>query len=397
MRISITLSFILLFTNKIELFSQNLPQGIAYQAVAIKDAPLSLGGQNATSFNWSNKEIQVRFSILDKYPGGSIQYSELHKTKTDEYGVFNIIIGQGTVISGLFDKIPWELGTAQLQVEIDFDNSNTFKTTSLERFWSVPYAFVSTSKTINNSKTDSAILALTNKFNYLKNRDKDTIVGNEGVSNKSLDSLNQLLKSQIAKVKIIAEKDTMIGNEWQNLTKKKDSILISNGTGIKLLDDDSLNELQTLKIKGDSIFISKTNGIKLPQNAILPTIRSYFHKSVTLSATLKSISSPYGWIWEVDSKVDTFNLQKGDRIVIYTSPSGYGNGIINQSNSIVGPTGVVSNIVTINNNSTSWGEELHYTAEYSGTIYLKIIRQIFVNPGTTGVTINVNPWYVEIN
>jgi hypothetical protein len=237
--------------------AQNVPQGIAYQAVAIKDGPHSLGGQNASSFNWSNKDIQVRFTIFEKYPGGSNQYSEVHKTTTDEYGVFNLIIGQGKVINGIFDNIPWELGTAHLQVEIDFENNN-FKVTSFERFWSVPYAFVTRkSKGIN---TDSALNALNGKFNYLKNRDKDTVIGNEGgVSYKSLDSLNKALKAQLVKMKL-ADKDTVIGNEWQNLSLKKDSLLISNGKGIKLLDNDSLNEIQKLTRLKDTVSLSKNGG-----------------------------------------------------------------------------------------------------------------------------------------
>jgi hypothetical protein len=162
----------------VQLIAQNLPQGIAYQAVAVKDGPYSLAGQNPQAIYWSNKDIKVRFTIYEKYPGGSTQYSEFHATKTDDYGVFNLIIGQGNPISGDFTKIPWDLGTAHLQVEIDFDNNGTYKLTSLERFWSVPYAFV-TRKSGSNS-TDSALNALNSKFNYLKNRDKDTVIGNEG-------------------------------------------------------------------------------------------------------------------------------------------------------------------------------------------------------------------------
>lgn len=277
------LSFLFLLGTTTLSFSQNLPQGIAYQAVAIKDDPHSLGGQNAGSFNWSNKDIQVRFSIFDKYPGGSVQYSEVHSTKTDEFGVFNLIIGQGQTTSGIFNNIPWELGTAHLQVEIDFDNSNTFKITSLERFWSVPYAFVSNSKGGNNSKNDSAINSLNSKFNYLKNRDKDTIIGNEGLTYKSLDSLNQILKAQIAKMKL-ADKDTVIGNEWQNLTKKKDSILISNGSGIKLLDDDSLNELQSLVLINDSLKMTKSNKLVVLGPVIKSIVNSVLDKNISSSS-----------------------------------------------------------------------------------------------------------------
>jgi hypothetical protein len=53
----------------VQLIAQNLPQGIAYQAVAIKDGPYSIAGQNPQAIYWSNKDINVRFTIFEKYPG----------------------------------------------------------------------------------------------------------------------------------------------------------------------------------------------------------------------------------------------------------------------------------------------------------------------------------------
>ncbi len=398
---------------------QNVPPGIAYQAVAIKDGPHALGGQNASSFNWSNKDIQVRFTIFEKYPGGSNQYTEVHKTKTDEYGVFNLIIGQGQSISGVFENIQWDLGTAHLQVEIDFQNNNTFKLTSLERFWSVPYAFNTRNSKGGGMNNDSALNSLNNKFNYLKNRDKDTVVGNEeGVSYKSLDSLNQILTSQLAMLKSTI-KDTLVGNEWQNLSLKKDSVLISNGTGIKLMDNDSLNELQKLSLKGDTIFISKGNSIKLPSNPVSQIIKSYYRSGVSLNATLKSTSSPYGWIWEASSKIDTFTLTKGDRIVIYSTSFGLISGLVG-SLSILDKNGTTQNAFMISHESTTSGSspqglsyaaltntasastpsriyEIHFTAPQNGTYYFSCISQTFTSPGATSAYLNAGPWYVEIN
>jgi len=145
---------------------QNVPQGIAYQAVAVKDGSYSVAGQNPGAIYWANKDIKVRFTIFEKYPNGSSQYTELHEVTTDDYGVFNVIIGQGMAMSGDFENIPWELGTAHLQVEIDFENTNTFTLTSLERFWSVPYAFA-TNQT-EGSNVDSALSDLNNKYDLPK-------------------------------------------------------------------------------------------------------------------------------------------------------------------------------------------------------------------------------------
>jgi len=243
-------------------FGQNVPQGIAYQAVAVKDGAYSVAGQNPQAIYWSNKDIKVRFTIFDKYPNGSSQYSEIHTTTTDEYGVFNLIIGQGSGLSGDFTTIPWELGDAHLQVEIDFENTNTFTLTALEKFWSVPYAFV-TNET-GTSSTDSALAALNNKFQYLKDRDKDTVIGNEGISYQALDSLNKALKAEIAALRF-SDKDTVIGNELQTLSVTGDSVTISDGNTVVInhpanLDNDSTNEIQTISLSNDTISLSNGGG-----------------------------------------------------------------------------------------------------------------------------------------
>ena len=254
-------------------FGQNVPQGIAYQAVAVKDGAYSVAGQNPQAIYWSNKDIKVRFTIFDTYPNGSSQYSEVHTTSTDEYGVFNLIIGQGSGLSGDFTTIPWELGDAHLQVEIDFENTNTFTLTALEKFWSVPYAFV-TNET-GTSSTDSSLAALNNKFQYLKDRDKDTVIGNEGISYQALDSLNKALKAEIAALRF-SDKDTVVGNELQTLSVTGDSVTISDGNTVVInhpanLDNDPANEIQTISLSNDTISLSNGGG-KVP----LKDMRPYF-------------------------------------------------------------------------------------------------------------------------
>ena len=245
--------------------AQSTPQGIAYQAVAVKDGSYAVAGPNREAIYWSNKDIKVRFTILEQYPNGTSQYSEVHETATDEFGVFNVVIGTGTVISGSFRDIPWELGTAHLKVEIDFNNSDSYKLTSIERFWSVPYAFMTNESKSGN--TDSAFDALNDKIEYLKNRDKDTVIGNEGITYKALDSLNQVLRDEIAALRS-GDKDTVIGNELQTLSIAGDSLSISDGNTVRLefpvnLDNDPNNEIQTLSIAGDSLSILDGNTVKL--------------------------------------------------------------------------------------------------------------------------------------
>jgi hypothetical protein len=309
------------------LIAQNLPQGIAYQAVAVKDGPYSIAGQNPQAIYWSNKDINVRFTIFEKYPGGSNQYSESHATKTDDYGVFNLIIGQGNVISGDFTKIPWDLGTAHLQVEIDFDNSGSYKLTSLERFWSVPYAFVTKKST--STSTDSALNALNNKFNYLKNRDKDTVIGNEGgVSYKSLDSLNKVLLAKLAAIKT-SDKDTVIGNEWQKLARNNDTLILSDGGGkVVLLDEDPKNELQLLTRTKDTVSLSQNGGKFIfndddPKNELQTLTRQKDTVTLSLNGGVLVLNDddPKNELQTLKLSGDTLMISNGNSVVLPNTAS----------------------------------------------------------------------------
>ena len=290
--------FFFIFTSIIALCSvaQNLPQGIAYQAVAVKEGPYSVAGENPQAIYWSNKDIKVRFTILDQYPNPTDTYQEFHSVTTDDFGVFNLIIGEGTVISGDFETIPWELGTAHLQVEIDFDIDDNFKVTSFERFWSVPYAFVS--KKDESTNMDSAIQALNDKITYLKNRDKDTVIGNEGITYKTIDSLTQVLQNKIDLLRA-NDLDTVVGNEIQTLAINGDSLSISEGNTVKIdfptnLDNDSSNEIQSLTIKGDSLSISDGNTVKIDFPANLDNDTTNEIQTISLTNDTISLSDDGG-------------------------------------------------------------------------------------------------------
>ena len=69
--------------------AQNVPVGINYQAVARDNYGKEL----------SEREIDVRFSVISGNSQGTIVYQELHsKVRTSKYGVFSIIIGKGEVL-----------------------------------------------------------------------------------------------------------------------------------------------------------------------------------------------------------------------------------------------------------------------------------------------------------
>src|SRR6185503_7443026 len=72
---------------------------INYQAIA----------RDVTGAALMNQSIAIRLSILDG-SGGPVLYSEKHSVTTNQFGLFTLQIGDGTVLSGDFNFIVWSSG-----------------------------------------------------------------------------------------------------------------------------------------------------------------------------------------------------------------------------------------------------------------------------------------------
>ena len=109
------------------------PNGISYQAVATDTDGVELANQN----------ISVRFTIVSGTPSGVYEYVEVHTATTDEYGLFNLVIGQGSYDSGnafSLEAIDWGGNTHYLKVDMDPDGGNLFVNMGTQQMMSVPYA-----------------------------------------------------------------------------------------------------------------------------------------------------------------------------------------------------------------------------------------------------------------
>ena len=76
----------LLFVSSIS-FAQN---GINYQGAAT----------DADGAKLVNQNISLKTSVLQGGVDGTTSYSETHNTTTDQFGLFNVVIGLGNVIEG---------------------------------------------------------------------------------------------------------------------------------------------------------------------------------------------------------------------------------------------------------------------------------------------------------
>ena len=156
------------------------PEGINYQAVAIDTEAEETPGVDVSNQPISMKEIAVRFSIIETSPAGTLVYSETHNVMTDEFGLFNTVIGQGVLDggTGLFSQIEWEKDKFFLKVEIDLKKGKGYRDMGTQQLWSVPYSLHSkyANKAGNGIKsvTDNGDGTIT--FTYIDNSSYTTPV-----------------------------------------------------------------------------------------------------------------------------------------------------------------------------------------------------------------------------
>jgi hypothetical protein len=117
----------------LNIFSQSVPQGINYQAVA----------RDFTGEELANRNISVRISIISGSVDGQVEWIENHSVTTNRFGLFTIIIGQGEREGGEkeeFTDIYWGYSPHFLKVAIKFTDSGEYLNMGTTQFFSVPYA-----------------------------------------------------------------------------------------------------------------------------------------------------------------------------------------------------------------------------------------------------------------
>lgn len=133
------------------------PHGVKYQAVA----------RDASGEPMTNTNVFVRLSIIDGGENGVVVYREAHKVKTNEFGLINLVLGQGLAEVGRFDQIPWASGAKWVWIEMDWDNHG-FITIGKSEMLSVPFALyaLNSGNSTNHLGDTSATNELITRFDF---------------------------------------------------------------------------------------------------------------------------------------------------------------------------------------------------------------------------------------
>ncbi|WP_295237181.1 hypothetical protein [Sediminibacterium sp.] len=107
-------------------------QQLNYQAIA----------RNANGVALTFRDVGIRLSIRDGSQTGSIVYSETRNVRTNQFGLFTVVIGSpgASNVLGSMASINWISGNKYLQVEIDPEGGNNYFQAGTSQLQAVPYA-----------------------------------------------------------------------------------------------------------------------------------------------------------------------------------------------------------------------------------------------------------------
>jgi hypothetical protein len=129
-------SFLLLVFVIFQGFSQTL--GISYQAVIIDpEKPQSTTGDTQGGV-LVNQVVTIQFTVLNE--NDEEEYQEVHITRTDGYGMINLVLGQGSSPEQqVFKEIHWNGRIKKLRVEINFSTRPEFTILSEQLLTYMPH------------------------------------------------------------------------------------------------------------------------------------------------------------------------------------------------------------------------------------------------------------------
>jgi len=115
--------------------------GMSYQAVIIDKNPQEIPGADISGNYLKETEVTIRFTITNA--DQNVEFKESQITTTDEFGMVNVIIGQGFTEAeslGEFNEINWDGTPKWLTVELAY-NGSEFDELSHQNLLFVPYAY----------------------------------------------------------------------------------------------------------------------------------------------------------------------------------------------------------------------------------------------------------------
>jgi hypothetical protein len=106
------------------------PNNFKYQSVV----------RNNTGSIISNQNVSFKISILHNTITGNSVYSEIQNATTNQFGLANLNVGTGNIVSGNINSINWADSTYFIKIEMDATGGSNYIHMGTSQLLSVPYS-----------------------------------------------------------------------------------------------------------------------------------------------------------------------------------------------------------------------------------------------------------------
>jgi trimeric autotransporter adhesin len=286
------------------------PQSFSYQAIA----------RDLSGNILANKTVSFKISILSGSASGTTVYSETHSKTTNGFGLVDLEIGRGTLVSGTFATINWGANLYFVKIEMDPNGGTAWQFLGTSQLLSVPYALYA--KDVQNNN----------------------------------------------------DADADASNEIQVLSKSGSTVTLSKGGGsftdaVDDADNNPANELQLLSISGSSLSLSNGGGtVTIPGD-------SWGTQSVVTNVTLSGNGTTATPLGIVQSQLAPVWSK-----ITGTPSTLAGYGITDGMGTSHPANGITSSMITNWNTAYGWG---NHAGLYKSVSYLPAWSEITGKPTTT--------------
>ncbi len=235
------------------------PEKINYQGVA----------RSADGTLLVNQKLGIQIQIRTVDSGGTIVYSETHTVTTNQYGLFSLQIGDGSVELGAFSGIDWE-NKAFVELSIDFEGGESYTSMGVSELVSVPYALhAKTAENVFSGDFGDLINApvnvsdLVNDAGFITNADNTDSDATNEIQDLSLVGSTLKITNNATATEINLAPFSGSNTDEQTLSLTGTNLFISNGNAVSLasIQDgfEANTDGQTLSLAGTNLSITGGN------------------------------------------------------------------------------------------------------------------------------------------
>ncbi len=276
---------ILLLINLISSVVLGQTKGLNFQAVIQDPKTLDIPGQKITGQPLINSKVWLKFDLINSR--GELDYSEIQATNTDEFGLVNLTIGQGTsqgIVTNSsvttkyssFQNIIWDSNVKKLAVSVSFDQAKTFSQVSMQTLSHTAYALYAESVEYRNvAGAPTQLSEFTNDVGYLIPKDLNPLQNKIQEVQANAQGQFLLVNQRISTV------DEQLTSQSKSISQLKSSVEDQNQ---KLVDQQNQIQNNQNQVQGQiSNLTVQTNNTQNSVNNLGGTYESLGNKSVDVN------------------------------------------------------------------------------------------------------------------